>query len=629
MTSGSQLRDLFLKFYSDQGHQIIPPAPLVLANDPTTLFTSSGMQPLVPYLLGQTHPSGRRLVDSQPSFRSQDIEEVGDNRHTTFFEMLGNWSLGDYFKKEQLTWYFRFLTDVLQLDPSRLYVTVFAGDPSTGVPQDDEAISIWQTLFSSKNISAPFFDASSPQKLSTNMKDSRIFAYGVAKNWWSRSGVPSAMPAGEPGGPDSEVFYDFGPQLRLHENSPYKDSPCHPNCDCGRFLEIGNSVFMQYQKQVDGSLRELDQKNVDFGGGLERTLAALNNQPDIYQTDLFQPIIKAIEALSGKVYEGENSILMRVIADHLKAATFMIAEGVEPSNKQQGYMLRRLLRRSAIKMQQLKSGLVSGSEFESIAAIVISIYPNYLKLEDIKPRLSLLTQEIDKFNKALERGLKEIEKTPLERIDATFAFNLFQSYGFPFEVTQEILSSKGKDLIRSDFDREFEKHQQLSRTSSTGMFKGGLANQSEVTTKYHTATHLLQQSLREVLGDHVHQAGSNITSERLRFDFTHDKQLSGDEIAKVETIINAKITADLPVSSTVMSFKQAVNDGALAFFKERYPSQVTVYTIGNYSKEICGGPHVTSTGQIGTIKISRQESVGAGIRRVYLQLLPNGNKESI
>ncbi len=602
MLTGNQLRQKYLDFFVRKGHAVIPSAPLVPENDPTTLFTSSGMQPLIPYLLGQPHPLGKRLVNSQKSFRSQDIDEVGDSRHTTFFEMLGNWSLGDYFKKEQLNWFFEFLTKELGLDPQKLCVSVFSGNQS--VPKDLESLSIWESLGFPKD---------------------RIFFYDVKKNWWSRSGEPGKMPAGEPGGPDSEVFYDFGPDLKLHENSIWKDQKCHPNCDCGRFMEIGNSVFMQYQKQADGSLKELPQKNVDFGGGLERTLAAVRNTPDIFQTDLFSPIINSIEEFSQKKYSDiKNQASMQIIADHIKASVMLTADGVVPSNKAQGYMLRRLIRRAAVKMQKLTDKPVA--EFgKQICLSAGRIYQDiYLSKEQISDVSIIISGEVDKFDRVLSRGLKEISKYP--EINGKIAFDLLQSWGFPWELTYEIATEQGQHPDIKEFQAEFTRHQELSRTASKGMFKGGLEDKSETVTKYHTATHLLHKALREILGDHIQQKGSNITAERLRFDFSHPEKLTPGQIQKVEDIVNKKIEENLPVIREELSKNEALKEGALAFFVEKYPDVVSVYTIGSknnwYSKELCGGPHVGSTGEIGRIKIMREESAGSGIRRLYARINP-------
>jgi len=544
----SVIRQKYLDFFQKKprSHKLIPPAPLVPPDDPTTLFTSSGMQQLIPYLRGQSHPMGKRLVDSQPCFRAEDIDEVGNNRHTTFFEMLGNWSLGDYFKQEQLAWLWEFLIKQLHLSPDNLYISVFKGNQD--IPKDDTSAKIWQKLGVPKN---------------------RIYYYGVKQNWWSRSGPPDKMPPGEIGGPDSEVFFEFK-QLK-HDPKYGKD--CHPNCQCGRFLEIANSVFIEYEKQSDGSFKPLPKKNVDFGGGLERLAAAVQNTPDIFQ-----------------------------IADHLRGAVAMIEQGIEPSNKLHGYLLRRLIRRSAIKLRQL-AGELKTETFK----LIVNNQP-------------LLVAEIDRFKQTLDRGLKLIDQAQPQDINPKLAFDLFQTYGFPFEITQEILAQKGIKLKKSAFDKQLKKHQQLSRTTSAGMFKGGLADQSGTTTKLHTATHLLHQALRQVLGGNVRQQGSNINPQRLRFDFSHPKSLTSDEIKQVETIVNQQIRANLPVKKTIQTKEKALASGALAFFAQTYPDKVTVYSIGSFSKELCGGPHVASTGEIGGVRIIKQGSIGASKRRLYAAL---------
>lgn len=640
MVTANELRQKYLDFFVKRDHAVIPSAPLVPENDPTTLFTSSGMQPLVPYLLGQPHPLGKRLVNIQKSFRAQDIDEVGDNCHTTFFEMLGNWSLGDYFKKGQLEYFFDFLTDNnegIGLNPEKLFVSVFGGDKNFKVVEngkhqvlkpDIETVGIWKELFRKKNIVSEVASFNAQAKPDINL--GRIFYYGSEKNWWSRSGTPQQMPLGEIGGPDSEVFYDFGEDLGFHERSPWKDEPCHPNCECGRFLEIGNSVFMQYRKVNEYLFEELPHKNVDFGGGLERTLAAVQNTPDIFQTDLFSEIIKTIEEFSDQKYsDPKNQSAMRIIADHLKASTFLIKDGVLPSNKAQGYMLRRLLRRAAVKMRQLKGGLTPIPGFQAICQSVLRTYeesPYFNISKDMTLIDQVIEDEMGKFGSSLDRGLKVFNKFDDKQLNALNAFNLFQSYGFPFEITEELFKQKGKKLDQNEFNEIFKAHQELSRTASKGMFKGGLQDRSEVITKYHTATHLLHKALREVLGTHVQQKGSNITAERLRFDFSHSEKVTPEQIEKVEDIVNDKIKANLPVTREELPKNEALAQGAMAFFVEKYPDVVSVYTIGPkdnwYSKEICGGPHVHSTGEIGRIKILKEESAGSGIRRLYAQLMP-------
>ncbi len=610
-----ELRKKYLDFFqeSPRNHQVIPSAPIIPENDPTTLFTSSGMQPLVPFLLGEKHPLGKRLVDSQKSFRSQDINEVGDNRHTTFFEMLGNWSLGDYFKNDQLRWFFTFLTKVLKLDPHELYVTVYEGDKSLkvkteGIYQslsaDIESISIWKEIFKQENIKA--------------LEGERIFLYSASKNWWSRSGTPDKMPPGEPGGPDSEVFFEF---TQIPHDQKFGKT-CHPNCECGRFLEIGNSVFMQFQKQPDGTLIELPNKNVDFGGGLERLIAATENNPDIFQTDLFFPIIELLSKLSGKKYSDPvNQPAMRIIADHLKAATFMLSEGLQPGNKQQGYVLRRLIRRSVVKMHKLHLQCSTIEAGIQICQVIGQIYNNIYLYPDTKEFSNItltLKEEINRFEKVLNKGIKLLEKQSI--VDGKLAFDLLQTYGFPWELTAELALERGQSIDFEQFQKEFQKHQELSRNTSKGMFKGGLQNHSEVTTRLHTATHLLQQTLRDVLGHHVRQKGSNITVQRLRFDFTHPKKLTDQEVLEIEKAVNLKIKENLRVDMSITVLEQALKDNALTVPGVKYPAKVKVYSIGSFSKEVCGGPHVDFTGLLGKFKIIKEEAAGSNCRRIYAAL---------
>lgn len=627
MLSPNQLRQRYLDFFKARGHAIIPSSSLVPENDPTTLFTGSGMQPMVPYLLGQPHPKGKRIVDSQKCFRSQDIEEVGNNRHTTFFEMLGNWSLGDYFKEQQLQWFFEFLTNEIGLDPHRFYVTVFGGNEELGIGRDEESVNIWKKLFAKVGIEAKDVDHAETK----GIQGGRIFYYDQKENWWSRAGVPANMPAGEPGGPDSEVFYDFGPELENHEKSVFKNQPCHVNCDCGRFLEIGNSVFMQYQKQEGGSFKELSQKNVDFGGGFERILAALNNDPDVFKTKLFEPVITKLEELSGKKYQQSKELRrpFRVIADHVKAAVMLAVDGVRPTNKAQGYFSRRLIRRAVRYGQMI--GLTDDFVAELVEPIVglyRDVYPEVLQLQsDIE---SLLTAEENKFRRTLTKGLKEFEKiTQIETFNAKLAFKLFETYGFPLELSIEEARSK-KIKVPPDIEIQFnqlkQQHAKRSRTASVGMFKGGLEEHSQTITRYHTATHLLHSALRKVLGDQIEQKGSNITAERLRFDFSFPRALTQEEIRQVERLINQWIKLDLPVAQQTMPKSEALKSGALAFFAERYPDQVDVYTIGVgapdwVSRELCGGPHVAFVGEIEQIEIFREKSAAAGMRRIYARFI--------
>lgn len=603
MTS-REIREKYIKFFVERGHKEIPAAPLVLENDPTTLFTSAGMQPLAPYLKGEPHPLGKRLVNSQPSFRSQDIMEVGDNRHTTFFEMLGNWSLGDYFKKEQLSWFFEFLTKELGLPKEKLYASVFGG--GNGIDKDTETETIWKSL---------------------GIPEGRIFYYGADKNWWSMSGPPEKMPPGEIGGPDSEVFYDFGTP-----HDPKYGKECHPNCECGRFLEIGNSVFIQYVKKEDGTLEELPQKNVDFGGGLERLTAAVNNDPDIFKTDLFGPIIEKIEKVTNKNYGPETYSPMRVVADHVKAATFIIVSGVIPSNKLHGYVLRRLLRRAAVKMHKLDIDI---KVLASVAEPALKIYDGMFGVEvekHTKIVQDVIKEELERFNKSLDKGLKEFEKyvtigevgkpeTRKRVLDPKSIFRLYETFGFPYELSKELGEEKGIRIPSyEEFELELREHQQLSRTASAGMFKGGLVEDTPQTRRLHTATHLLHAALRQVLGEHVKQMGSNITPERLRFDFSHPKPLTEEEIESISELVNQKIEEDLPVLWKETALAEALKEGALAFFGEKYQGKVKVYSIGNFSKEVCGGPHVEHTGEIGHVTITKEEGLGSGTRRIYAKI---------
>lgn len=637
---GQELREKYLEFFKFKGHTIVPSASLIPENDPTTLFTSSGMQPMVPYLLGEKHPMGTRIVDSQKCFRAVDIEEIGDNRHTTMFEMLGNWSLGDYFKKEQINWMFEFLTKEIGLNPKNLYVTVFRGDEALKIPRDNEAVDIWQELFNDAGINSEAVDFAEKN----GMQNGRIFYYDVEKNWWSRSGTPANMPLGEPGGPDSEMFWDFGVELKLHENSEFKDKPCHVNCDCGRFLEIGNNVFMQYVKTEKG-FELLPKGNIDFGGGLERILAAKNADPDIFKTDLFMPIINKIEEISGKKYGEANSIYgMRVITDHLKAATFLIADGVVPSNTQQGYVLRRLIRR-AIRYGQLLG--IENNFTKLISELVIEIYKTqYLNLEKNRNIIfAELENEENKFRTTLIKGLEMLNKTINNLPDITsegldyqentqiFAkriFDLYQTHGFPLELILEELKNIefkkfGEEKIIQIFNEEFKKHQELSRTASAGLFKGGLADNNVETTKLHTAAHLMLAGLRKVLGDGVSQKGSNITAERLRFDFLHPEKMTDEQIKAVEDFVNEAILADAEVLKEEMLLSEAKTSGAMGVFDAKYGEKVNVYTVSKdglvFSKEICGGPHVEHTGILGHFKIQKEESSSAGVRRIKAVLI--------
>lgn len=563
---------------------------------------------------------GTRLADSQKAFRSGDITDVGDNRHTTFFEMLGNWSLGDYGKKEQLLWIFDFLTEVVGLPPERLFVTVFAGDKVHNLPQDDESAAIWQTLFKTKNIDAATAiigsEADGAKRGITN--EERIFYYDSAKNWWSRAGRPQNMPVGEPGGPDSEIFYQF-PDI---EHDSKFGEHCHPNCDCGRFLEIGNSVFMEYQKNADGTFQPLPQKNVDFGGGLERIAAVANWQADIFQIDIFAGLITKLESLSGHQYQDrKHTAAFRVVADHLRAATFLIGDGVVPSNAERGYFVRRLIRRAVRFYDQL--GITAGSLADLVSELLVFYHEAYPEItnqtEEIK---KVIMEEEQKFRLTLHLGLKELKKSFIDgQISGLTAFKLFTTYGFPIELTTELAAEEGITVDLEQFKAAMTKHQDLSRAGSEQKFKGGLQDTGAMSVKYHTATHLLHQALVKVLGSGVSQKGSNITPERLRFDFTHPTKLTDEEKQAVENLVNEQIGAARPVQMVTLSKTEAEKTGARHFFGDKYGEQVNIYYIGNsldkaWSKEFCGGPHVANTSNLGHFKIVKEEAVAAGVRRI-------------
>jgi len=602
--SSEEIRQLFLEFFKKKGHKIVPSSSLIPENDPTTLFTGSGMQPMLRYLLGEKHPLGKQIVDVQKCFRTDDIDEVGDNRHTTFFEMLGNWSLGDFFKKEQIPWIFEFLTETISLNPENIYVTVFRGNETLKLLRDEESVKIWQEVFGRVEIEAKAVDFSERD----GMRGGRIFYYDEKKNWWSRTGVPNEMPVGEPGGPDSEIFWDFGAELKIHEKSKFKNQPCHVNCDCGRFLEIGNNVFMEYVK-TDSRFSLLPQKNVDFGGGLERLVAAKNNDPDIFKTDVFSELVAKIRELAGDI----NDNAIRVFADHLRASIFLIADGLKPSNKEAGYILRRLLRR--ILAYTVKYDIHADLFPASVEIIKEKFGEIYPEVKETKMILEVLEDEKQKFHEAIGRGIKEIEKYP--KITGKDAFYLYETFGLPFELIKELAPKDAvKALSKGDFDKEFEKHQELSRTASAGMFKGGLVDMSEQTIKLHTAAHLLMESLRQVLGNHVMQKGSNITAERLRLDFSHPEKLTAEEIKEVEDLVNQKIQEDLLVKMEEMNLEQAKKQGAMGVFEAKYGEKVKVYSIGDFSKEICGGPHVQKTGELGHFKIIKEKASSSGVRRI-------------
>lgn len=613
MTS-KELRDKYLEFFKSKGHKIIPSASLVPENDPSVLFTTAGMHPLVPYLLGEKHPLGNRLADVQKCIRTGDISEVGDNRHLTFFEMLGNWSLGDYFKREMIGWSFEFLTDSkwLGLSPERIYVTVFAGNENSSV--DEESVGLWKEQFEKAGISSGVCNLGRKANA-----DSRIFLLGADDNWWG--------PAGETGpcGPCSEMFYDTRPEegklTGTHEEL----------VKSFRLMEIWNDVFMEFNKKSDGSFEKMAKQNVDTGMGIERTITVINGVPTVFETDLFTPIISKIEKLSGKKYEGENIKSMRIIADHVKAATFILGDekGIAPGNTGQGYVLRRLIRRAVRYGKQI--GIKSFTK--QISEVVVEMY------KDVYPELSKnknfifdnLKEEEERFEKTLENGLKEFEK-------GTDPFVLFTSYGFPFELTKELAKEKGVDIDENKFNEEFKKHQELSKTASSGMFKGGLSDAGEETKKLHTATHLLRQALEIVLNEPIMQKGSNINAERLRFDFGFGRKMTDEEKQKVEILVNQKISENLPVNKIVMKKEEAERTGAVHAFSEKYGDEVSIYYVGPslaeaWSKEFCGGPHVENTSDLagirdpervggeskdskGPFKILKEEAVSAGVRRI-------------
>jgi alanyl-tRNA synthetase len=628
MTKNAQdIRNAYLQFFKDRQHEVIERAQLMLKNDPTTLFTGSGMQPLMPFLLGQDHPDGVRLVDSQPCLRAQDIEEVGDNRHTTFFEMLGNWSMGDYFKEQQIRWFFEFLTDIVGLDPNKIYVTAFIGDEKYGIPRDDEAADIWQKVFAEKGIEAKIVEIGSQKDGNERgiKAGERIFFYDDSENWWSRGGGLNKTPIGDPCGPDSEVFYDFGP-----ENHAEGYGLAHPASDSGQFMEIGNQVFMQYRRLEDGSFEPLERKNVDFGGGLERIAAAQIDSPDVFKISLMWPIIEKLQSLSGTNYHDQTES-MRVIADHLRAATFLAVDDVKPGNKEQGYVMRRLLRR-AIRFA-FDLGIEQNFLEEVVPVIADMYHDDYpevaAKRDDV---VATLVKEEKVFRQTLRKGLKQLEKFADNGLTGTELFTLYDTFGFPVELsTEEALKQdiKLSDNWQQEFDDKMAEQRARSQTAAKGTFKGGLGGETLQHKKYHTATHLLQSALREIFGSELRQHGSNITEERLRFDFNHNTKLTAEEIAKAEELVNGWIAEDLPVSFTLYPTQQALDMGAIGPFGERYNDEVKVYRMGEgdhiASLEICGGPHVDHTGQLAEdgkrFKIIKEESSSAGIRRIKAVLV--------
>lgn len=645
--NAQQIRTQYLEFYRQRGHEIIPRAQLVLAGDPTTLFTGSGMQPMIPYLLGETHPKGVRIADSQTCLRAQDIDDIGDNRHTTFFEMLGNWSLGDYFKQEQIDWMFEFLTEVVGLDASRIYVTCYLGNPEYQIPKDLEAAEMWAKLFAGRGLSNGMADIGSEEEgYGRGMKDGeRIFFYDGSKNWWSRSGPEATTPVGDPCGPDSEMFYQFD----IPHNTEFGEH-CHPNCDCGRFMEIGNNVFMGYKKVAEGQFEPLKKPNIDHGSGLERIAAAAINDPDVFKISILWPIIQKLEELNGKKYESHLES-MRVIADHLRAATFLAVDGCVPSNKEQGYVMRRLVRRAMIKAFDLG---VEQNFIEQIIPVITGLYE--ADYSEVKERASVVAEVLAKeekvFRTTLRKGRTELNREINRQfiktrkipavISGEYIFTMYDTHGFPAELSLEVIAThsfeyhdkqdgnrytvtaSASENWREEFDAKMTEQRERSQTAQKGVFKGGLEGHDDIHVKYHTATHLMYKALRMVLGEHVVQRGSNITSERLRFDFSHPEKVTRDQLDQVEAIVNEVIRQDVPMSWKEYPTEEAFARGALGAFGDKYGDTVKVYQAGDgdepFSLEICGGPHVESTGKLAEddkkFVIIKEEASSAGIRRI-------------
>lgn len=584
------LKNIYLKFFEERGHKIIPSAPVIPENDPTCLFNTAGMQPLVPYLKGEPHPEGTRLTDVQKCFRTNDLDEVGDKTHHTFFEMLGNWSLGDYFKKESITWSFELLTKYLKIPVEKLSVTVFKGNDI--VPADNESADLWKSL---------------------GIPENRIAFLGEDDNWWPN------MELTGPCGPDTEIFY-----WRSDEEVPSDFDPENDN-----WVEIWNNVFMQYNHKPDGTFEPLKNKNVDTGMGVERVVAVLEGQTDNYKSSIWTDLIKKIEEVSEKNYDDEKyTRSMRIIADHIRAVVILSGDdaGIKPSNTDQGYILRRLIRRMIRYAKKLDIDINSNWEQE-LAKVVIDEYkPYYKELErNEKAILEVLANEKNKFNKTLEKGLREFEKLTRNiegtEISKDIAFKLYDTYGFPIELTEELAKEQGLTVDIGGFKKKLEEHQALSRKGAEQKFKGGLASTGEMETKYHTATHLLNAALKKVLGSHVHQKGSNITAERMRFDFSHDSKMTPEEKQQTEDLVNEYIKMAIPVEKLEMPKEEAIKMGAECEFIERYPDIVTVYKIGDVSTEICGGPHVSNTSELGKFKIKKEESSSAGVRRIKAVLI--------
>lgn len=589
-----ELRKKYITFFESKGHKQIRSASLIPENDPTVLFTTAGMHPLVPYLTGQVHPEGKRLVDYQKCIRTGDIDDVGDSSHLTFFEMLGNWSLGDYFKKEAISWSFEFLTKELGFSAAHLHVTVFEGDENAA--RDDESAEIWKSL---------------------GVKANHIHYKPKEDNWWG--------PAGNTGpcGPDTEMFIDTGKEAC--------SDTCGPGCRCGKYIEIWNDVFMQFNKDENGAYAPLSQKNVDTGMGIERTVAMINGKKTVYETESFTPIIEKIEELSGKKYGESEDVTkaIRVVADHVRTATFIIGDekGISPSNVGAGYVLRRLIRR-AVRFGKTLG--ISTAFLSKVAAVVVDLMGEfYCELIENKQRIfDELEREEVKFEATLQTGLAEFNKVAgklaehnQNLISGKTAFKLYDTYGFPLELTLELAKEKNMTVDTEGFTAQYEKHKEESRTAQKESFKGGLADHSTETTNLHTATHLLHAALRRVLGEHVQQKGSNITVERLRFDFSHSQKVTADELKEVERLVNEQIQKDVPVTMEIMALEDAKKQGALAFFTQKYEEKVKVYTIGDFSKEVCGGPHAQHTGELGKFIIKKEEASSAGVRRIKAVLV--------
>lgn len=576
-----ELRNKYLNFFKSKGHTIIPSSSLIPENDPSVLFTTAGMHPLVPYLLGETHPGGKRLTDYQKCLRTDDIEEVGDTGHLTYFEMMGNWSLGDYFKKESIAMSYEFLTKELGIPSEKISVTCFAGD--NDCPRDNEAAELWEKQ---------------------GIPKERIYFFGKKENWWGPAGTHG------PCGPDTEIFYDTG--------KPKCSDHCNPSCGCGKYLEIWNNVFMQYNKTEDGKYEELKQKNVDTGLGLERTTFVLQGKENVFEIEVFKPIVDALNNLATNKNDESN----RIIADHLRASLMLILDDVKPSNIEQGYILRRLIRRVIRHLRKLG---IDTNELRNLAKLNIDTIKNmYPELEEKQDMiLETLENEKNKFIKTLENGEREFEKIVSklrqqnnDTIDAVTAFKLYETYGFPIEITEELAKEQNFKINMEEVQKLYKEHQEKSRQGAEQKFKGGLAERNEETICYHTATHLLHKALKIVLGDHVAQKGSNITTERLRFDFSHPQKVTPEELKKVEDIVNEQIGRDLKVICEEMTLEEAKRSGAIGLFENKYGEKVKVYTIGDFSKEICGGPHVEHTAQLGKFVIKKEEASSAGVRRI-------------